>query len=302
MIRALLLLPFLVSQDGETLYVVTFQPGAAWKKDVPADQQPGLAEHIAYWEGVSKKGVVVLAGPFADEASGMAILRVPSKEEAEKLVAADPGVRTGLLTAQVRPWRAMLPRKSPLEDPKHPKVNLTAPAEFQVKFETSRGNFVVKVVRAWAPLGADRFYSLVKNGFYDGTRFFRVLAGFVAQFGIHGDPKISAAWREANIKDDPVKSSNTKGRICYATGGPDTRTTQLFINYGDNSKLDEMGFAPFGEVVEGMDVVEGLYAGYGEGAPRGRGPDQGRIQAQGNEYLEKMFPKLDFVKTARVVE
>ncbi|MBI2899010.1 MAG: peptidylprolyl isomerase [Planctomycetes bacterium] len=232
----------------------------------------------------------------------MLVLRAGSEEEAKKLAGDDPAVKSGLLTATVHPWRAVFPKRSILENPRDPKVNLTAPDEFRAKFETSRGDFVVKVTRDRAPRGADRFYSLVKNGYYDGCRFFRVLSGFVAQFGIHGDPKISAAWRAAAIKDDPVKSSNKRGTICYATGGADTRTTQIFINFGDNSRLDGMGFAAFGEVVEGMEVVEALYSGYGEGAPRGRGPDQGRIQTEGNEYLEREFPKLDHVKTARVVE
>jgi len=288
--------------DGETLYVLLFHPGPKWEKGKPAEKQPGLSEHIAYYEGLSKKGTLVLGGPFLDEPSGMAILRASSIEEASKIALTDPAVRSGLLTAKVRPWKAILPRKAPLEDPKNPKVNLTAPGEFKIKFTTTRGDFTVKVVRDWSPRGADRFFSLAKNGFFDGCRFFRVLTGFVAQFGISGDPKISAAWREAVIEDDPVKSTNTRGRISFATGGPNTRTTQLFINFADNSQLDGMGFSPLGEVVEGMDVVEALYAGYGEGAPRGRGPDQGKIQSQGNAYLEKEFPNLDSVKSARVVE
>jgi len=141
----------------------------------------------------------------------------------------------------------------------------------------------------------------VSNGFYDNVRFFRVIAGFMAQFGIHGDTAVAAAWREQRIPDDSVVQSNTRGFVSYAMGGPDTRTTQIFINYGDNSRLDGMGFSPFGQVVEGMDVVDSLYSGYGESAPRGRGPEQRDIQSQGNAYLEKDFPHLDFVRKATIV-
>jgi peptidyl-prolyl cis-trans isomerase A (cyclophilin A) len=175
------------------------------------------------------------------------------------------------------------------------------PATYRARFETSAGTFVIEVQRAWAPRGADRFYELVKSGYYDGQRFFRVLPGFMAQFGIHGDPKVAAQWHERNLLDDPVRQSNTRGMVSYATAGPNTRTTQVFINYGNNSSLDGQGFAPFGRVVEGMDVVDRLFAGYGEGAPRGRGPDQGRIQGEGNAYLEREFPKLDYVKKATIV-
>lgn len=178
----------------------------------------------------------------------------------------------------------------------------TAPATYKVRFETSKGAFVVDVNRAWAPNGADRFYNLVKNGFYDGVRFFRVLDGFMAQFGINGDPKISAQWREARIPDDPVRQSNRRGFITYAMAGPNTRTSQVFINFGDNSALDRQGFAPFGQVSSGMNVVDALYSGYGEGAPRGQGPDQGRVQTEGNAYLAKSFPRLDFVKKATITK
>jgi peptidyl-prolyl cis-trans isomerase A (cyclophilin A) len=190
---------------------------------------------------------------------------------------------------------------SPLLDPSSATLNEMAPDRFQVRFRTSRGDFVVDVRRQWAPLGADRFYNLVRAGFFDGTRFFRVLEGFVAQFGIHGDPAVSAAWRVAAIADDPATESNTRGRITYATGGPNTRTTQLFINYRDNSSLDSRGFSPFGDVVEGMEIVDQLYADYGESAPGGPGPAQGRIQAEGNAYLEAEFPQLDYVLEARIV-
>jgi peptidyl-prolyl cis-trans isomerase A (cyclophilin A) len=191
-------------------------------------------------------------------------------------------------------------RAGDLSDPA--SLNEKAPAVYQAKFDTSKGAFVIEVHRDWAPNGADRFYNLVKNGFYNDVRFFRVLEGFMAQFGINGDPSLSAVWRNANIKDDPVKQSNGRGMITFATAGPNTRTTQVFINFGDNAGLDGQGFSPFGKVVSGMDVVDSLYGGYGEGAPNGAGPDQGRVQSQGNAYLEKSFPKLDFVKTATIVQ
>lgn len=182
------------------------------------------------------------------------------------------------------------------------EMNETAPEKFQAKFDTSKGEFTIEVTRAWAPLGADRFYNLVKNGYYDNCRFFRVIKGFMVQFGIHGDPKVSAAWRGSNIKDDPVKESNTRGYVSYAMAGPNTRTTQLFINFGNNASLDGQGFSPFGKVTQGMDVVDSIYNGYGEGAPGGQGPEQGKIHMQGNPYLEKDFPKLDYIKSAAIVE
>jgi peptidyl-prolyl cis-trans isomerase A (cyclophilin A) len=176
----------------------------------------------------------------------------------------------------------------------------TAPDTYRAKFETSKGDFVIEVTREWAPIGADRFYNLVKSGYYDDTRFFRVLSGFVVQWGMHGDPAIGAAWRNASIQDEPVKQGNEKGYVTFAKGGPNSRTTQVFINLANNGRLDGMGFPAFGKVVEGMDVVEKLYAGYGEGAPRGRGPSQGQIAQQGNAYLEAQFPKLDYIKKATV--
>jgi peptidyl-prolyl cis-trans isomerase A (cyclophilin A) len=179
-------------------------------------------------------------------------------------------------------------------------LNEQAPAAYKVKFDTSKGVFVIDVHRDWAPNGADRFYNLVKNGFYDNARFFRVVGGFMVQFGINADPKLSAVWREARIKDDPVKQSNKRGFITFATAGPDTRTTQVFINFGDNGTLDRQGFAPFGQVASGMNVVDALFSGYGEGAPGGHGPEQGRIQREGNAYLMKEFSKLDYIKKATI--
>lgn len=182
------------------------------------------------------------------------------------------------------------------------QANETAPDKFQAQFDTSKGTFTIEVTREWAPRGADRFYNLVKRGYYDEVRFFRVLSGFMAQFGISGDPQLNTAWREARIPDDPVRESNRRGYVSYAMAGPNTRTTQLFINFGDNSGLDSQGFSPFGRVVEGMDVVDDLYSGYGEGAPSGRGPSQQLLQTQGNPYLIENFPMLDYVNQATIVE
>src|SRR5689334_17625330 len=170
----------------------------------------------------------------------------------------------------------------------HPEtLRAKAPDTYDVKFVTTAGDFTVKVTRAWAPNGADRFYNLVRHHFYDGAAFFRVLQGFMAQFGLSPYPEVSHAWEQANIKDDPVVQSNARGYITYAMAGPNTRTTQVFINFTNNSSLDSQGFAPFGRVIQGMEVVDKLNAQYGEGAPRGRGPDQGRIQMEGNAYLTK---------------
>jgi len=171
-----------------------------------------------------------------------------------------------------------------------------APDVYKASFDTSAGTFVVEVHRAWAPFGADRFYNLVKNGFFDNTRFFRVVPNFMVQFGLNGDPAVQAVWRSANLKDDPVKESNKKGYITFATAGPNTRTTQVFINYKDNGGLDSQGFAPFGQVTSGMDVVEKINSQYAEN------PNQGRIQAEGNAYLTKEFPKLDFIKKATIAK
>jgi peptidyl-prolyl cis-trans isomerase A (cyclophilin A) len=185
-------------------------------------------------------------------------------------------------------------------EPAAAPTTLTTPATFRVQFETSKGNFVVEVDRSLAPNGADRFYRLINEGYYDDVRFFRVIAGFMAQFGMHGDPALTARWRAQRIPDDPVVGSNTRGTITFATSGPNSRTTQLFINLVDNRNLDGMGFAPFGRVVEGMEVVDQLYSGYGEGAPQGQGPSQANIQAQGNAYLTQNFPLLDYIVRARI--
>ncbi len=183
------------------------------------------------------------------------------------------------------------------------KAKDEAPETFQVKFTTTKGDFVIEVTREWAPNGADRFYNLVKIGYFKDVAFFRNIEGFMVQFGIHGDPKVNEKWRSSNIQDDPVKQSNKPGYVTYAqSSARNSRSTQFFVNFGDNSNLDRMRFAPFGKVVKGMDVVESLYNGYGEGAPRGRGPDQQRVQEEGNAYLKKDFPKLDYITSATIVE
>ena len=183
------------------------------------------------------------------------------------------------------------------------KASAKAPDLFKAKFTTTKGDFVIEVHRDWSPNAADRFYNLVQMGFYDDTRFFRAIEGFMVQFGISGDPAVNARWQEAGIPDDPVKESNRHGYVTFAQRGtPNSRTTQIFINYGDNSRLDATRFAPFGKVTQGMEIAESLYKGYGEGAPGGRGPDQGAIQSQGNAYLDSRFPQLDSVKHAEIVK
>jgi peptidyl-prolyl cis-trans isomerase A (cyclophilin A) len=173
----------------------------------------------------------------------------------------------------------------------------TAPDVFRARFETSKGAFVIEVHREWAPIGADRFYNLVKNGFYDGTRFFRVRRGFMAQFGLHGNPEVQSAWQRAFLRDDPVVQKNVRGFVSFTTEGrPQSRFTQIFINDDDNSRLDADGFAPFGRVVTGMEVVDALFS-----PPDQQQPDQRRILQQGNDYLQKDFPQLDFVKRALIV-
>lgn len=179
----------------------------------------------------------------------------------------------------------------------HPaSLHAKAPATYRVAFTTKRGTFVVTVHRAWAPLGADRFYNLVRARFFDGVTFFRVVKGFVVQFGISPTPAVSKAWQNATIKDDPVKTSNAPGTITFADAGPDSRTTQVFVNLGNNATLDGQGFSPFGRVSQGMKVVNRLYAGYGEQPTN----DQQQMATQGNAFLRKHFPKLDSIVTARI--
>lgn len=175
-----------------------------------------------------------------------------------------------------------------------------APPRFLARFETTAGTFVVDVHRDWAPRGADRFYTLVSNGYYDDTRIYRVVDGFMAQWGIHGDPLVDYQWQDETLTDDPVRTSNTRGRVAFAKGGAHSRTTEIFVSYKDNSSLDDRGFAPFGEVVEGMDVVDAFHSAYGDGPPRGEGPYQAQAHAQGNAYFDQEFPELDRVVRATV--
>ena len=178
----------------------------------------------------------------------------------------------------------------------HPEtLKAKAPAVFKAKFTTTAGDFVVEVHREWAPIGADRFYNLVRYGYFTNASFFRVVPGFVVQFGLSADPAVNQVWKDAKIQDDPVVQSNKRGYLVFATAGPNTRTTQLFINFGDNARLDAMGFAPFATVVEGMDVVDKIYPGYGES------PDQGQLTDQGDAYVKANFPKIDKIKLARIV-
>jgi peptidyl-prolyl cis-trans isomerase A (cyclophilin A) len=170
-----------------------------------------------------------------------------------------------------------------------------APAVFKARFTTSAGDFVVEVHRDWAPLGADRFYNLVRYGYFTNAAFFRVVPGFVVQFGLSADPALNKVWKTARIQDDPVIQSNKRGNLVFATAGPNTRTTQLFINYADNARLDKMGFAPFGSVVEGMDVVDKIFSAYGET------PRQDLIEEQGDAYLKANFRDIDRIKLARIV-
>ncbi len=215
--------------------------------------------------------------------------------EAAKAAAAGAAAPAGEAANVPADWTAVL------KDPS--KATATAPAVFRVKFTTTKGDFVMTAHRDWAPKGVDRFYNLVKAGFYTDIGFFRNIGGFMVQFGIHGDPAINSAWKPARIDDDPVKQSNKLGYVTFATSGKDSRTTQIFISYKDNSFLDRMGFTPFAIIdAEGMAVVDTLYKGYGEGAPRGKGPDQGRLQSEGNTYLKAEFPLMDFCKSATVLD
>jgi peptidyl-prolyl cis-trans isomerase A (cyclophilin A) len=191
---------------------------------------------------------------------------------------------------------------APTPTPTPPPADPASPDSFRVKFATTKGDFTVDVLRAWAPKGADRFYRLVNEGYFKDVRFFRVLPGFMAQFGLSGNPALNAKMDTLRISDDPVTQSNKRGMLTFATAGPNTRSNQFFINYKDNTMLDAQGFAPFGKVVDGMKAVDAMYSGYGEGAPNGAGPDQESIRNRGNEYLRTAFPKLDYIKSATIVK
>ena len=235
----------------------------------------------------------------------------PKKEEApmEKpfptTLAPPPSTIQAPPAAQAPPVKEAPPAKAeapkaedPLLSPHHPEMIKQSPEKYRVRFETSKGSFLLLITRSLAPKGTDRFYNLVRHGYYNDCRFFRVLPKFVVQFGIHGNPKYNTFWREARINDDPVKGSNKRGTITFATSGSNSRTTQVFINYIDNIRLDKMGFAPFGEVVEGMEVLESLQSEYGEAASQ----SQQKIQAEGNAYLKANFPNLDYIKKATIVK
>jgi homoserine O-acetyltransferase len=192
-------------------------------------------------------------------------------------------------------------RATPLQSSASASQDRRAPEQFRVRVETTKGPFVLAITRAWAPIGVDHFYTLVRAGYYDDSRFSRVVPGFIVQFGLAGDPAMTAAWKDRRIADDPVREHNTRGTIAYAMTGPNTRTTQLFISLVDNSRLDAQGFAPIGRVVEGMKVVDSLYGGYGEKSGGGmRAGKQGAVIAGGNAYLDGEFPRLDHLIRIRV--
>ena len=197
---------------------------------------------------------------------------------------------------------AVPPSEAAVPTPPPPPLDAASPDSFRVKFVTTKGDFTVEVTRAWAPKGADRFYRLVNDGYFKDVRFFRVLPGFMAQFGMSGNPALNAKMDSLRIPDDPVAQSNKRGMVTFATAGPNTRSSQFFINYRDNASLDVQGFAPFGKVVDGMKAVDAMYSGYGEGAPNGPGPNQDSIAKKGNEYLQRAFPKLDYIKSATLVK
>ncbi len=242
--------------------------------------------------------------PLASPASALA-----SASAAPSTSSAPPPAVPVITPVASEPPAAPVASAATMEAIKHDPAQLDpslatakAPDVFKARFTTSRGAFVIEVHRDWAPNGADRFYNLVKLGFFDDTRFFRVIEGFMVQFGISGDPQVSARWRTANIKDDPVTKSNKRGMVTFAqTSQVDSRSTQVFINFGENGTLDASRFAPFGQVVQGMNVVDALYHGYGEGRPNGNGPDQARIQEAGNAYLDPEFPQLDRILSATLL-
>lgn len=250
--------------------------------------------------------ILILAGlGFAGCKSSEQTAQAPPPEQP---AASAPSQPAASAPAESKPEPAPAPSAKTAAAPAHDyakelvaaaKAKEKAPDTYKVKFDTTRGVFTVSVTRAWAPLGADRFYSLVKHHFYDNAAFFRVVPQFVVQFGISATPAVSAAWKHTDIKDDPVTQSNKRGALVFATAGPNTRTTQVFINLKDNDRLDKMGFAPFGVVDgNGMNVVEMMYEGYGDNA----GPDQDQIEKQGDPYLKKGWPKLDYIKSATLVQ
>lgn len=215
--------------------------------------------------------------------------------EAEREPAAEPEPEP------TRPEPAQREAPPPPPAAAAPAEDQRAPDRYVVRLETTKGAILIDVDRSWAPRGADRFYTLVRSGYFTDIAFFRVIEGFMAQAGIHGDPEVARQWRNRNIDDDPVRQSNTRGMVSFATSGANSRSTQFFINFGNNANLDAMGFSPFGRVRD-MSVVDRLHSGYGEGAPRGRGPLQQRIQTEGNTYLRSDFPDLDYIRSASIEE
>jgi len=258
---------------------------------------PEIAERLRFGEPKTKGAaarVLAMIGPGAKAA--IPHLREAAKEGSPRLQRI---ARDALQSVDV-----VVPEGDPapgLRDPSQAKEQ--APDRFRARFETTKGDFVVEVRRDWAPHGADRFYNLVNVGFFDGAYFFRVVEGFVAQFGLNGDTRVDGPWREATIPDDPPKRTNARGTLAFAkTERPNSRTTQVFVNLHDNGKLDAAGFAPFGEVVRGMDVVDALNAEYGDGPPYGKGPDQRGIVSMGNAYLKRQFERLDRIRRATIVK
>jgi peptidyl-prolyl cis-trans isomerase A (cyclophilin A) len=267
-------------EPGVTTSTVTV-PSAAPK---PSDTGGG-------WMSIASSSGSASAGSFASAAPS-ASLSAATKPGASASATASASGKAGAFTPTQKTAQQL--------DPANAKEK--APAVFKAKFVTTKGDFVLEIHKDWAPNGADRFYNLIKLGYYNETRFFRVVDGFMVQWGIHGDKAVNKLWQDNTFPDDPVKQQNTRGMVSFATRGPNSRTTQVFINFVDgNTRLDGMGFAPFAKVVEGMNVVDSLYKGYGEGAPRGQGPDQGRMQGEGNDYLKKDFDKLDWIKTTMIV-
>ncbi len=271
---------------------------------MPFHRHP-LSSHFSHLPHLSQfsrfAGLALLASPFA-----VAVLVTGLVSACGTGPSAAPVVPTGLVlvdppaasssAATAAPAASAVAVHHTVEELDPSLATKKAPETFSAHFVTTKGEFEIEVHRAWAPNGADRFYNLVSMGFYDDTRFFRAISGFMVQFGIPADPAVASKWVEAHFQDDPPKQSNRRGFVTFAqTGMPNSRTTQIFINYGDNSQLDAANFSPFGRVVTGMNVVDSLYSGYGEGAPNGNGPSQGRVQSEGNAYLDQDFPKLDRV-------
>lgn len=273
------LLP-LFSTAAAAAVVFAQAPGAVRPPNTTSAARPG---------GVAAAAVeAARAEPVAEQTPPARPATAPEKPAAPKAPAPKP--------AEAKAPQAAKMNVAALLNPKG--LTAKAPDAYKVKFTTTKGEFVVQVTRAWSPLGADRFWNLVRNGFYNDSTFFRVLPGFVAQFGLSANPSVNAAWRNANIPDDPAAvQSNKRGTLSFATAGPNTRTTQIFINYGDNARLDTMGFTAFGVVLDnGMEIVDQIYSGYGER------PNQGRITAEGKKYTDAEFPMLDRILATEVID